>query len=234
MTIHLNTLLATPNPLWYASRGTGAVSMLLLTVSVLLGIGTTVRWQSAVWPRYFNPTLHRNVSLMVICFLAVHIGAALLDPYARLGLGDALIPFTSRYRPVWLGLGVVSAEVTVALVLSSALQPLIGYRLWRWIHWLAYGAWPIAVLHSLGTGSDVHAGWFLWLTAACVAAVWIALVVWRLSLQSVADRPLKVALAVLATMSIVVLIIWTANGPLQPGWARVSGTPQNLLKPGPP
>ena len=122
----------------------------------------------------------------------------------------------------------------MALVLSSALQPLIGYRAWRWIHWLAYGAWPIAVLHGLGTGSDVHAGWFLWLTAGCVVAVWIALVVWRLSLQSGGDRSLQLAVALLATISIVVLVIWTVNGPLQPGWARVSGTPQNLLKPGPP
>lgn len=227
-------LVAAPNPLWYASRGTGVVSLLLLTVSVVLGIGTTVRWQSIIWPRYFNSTLHRNVSLMVVCFLLVHIGATILDPFARLGLGDALVPFASSYRPLWLGLGVVAAETTVALVLTSALQPLIGYRLWRWLHWLSYGAWPIAVLHGFGTGSDVHAPWFLWLNFGCVGAVWIAFVFWRLSLSSPGARPLRLAVAAAATISIVGLAFWIINGPLQPGWARFAGTPPSLLKPGQP
>jgi sulfoxide reductase heme-binding subunit YedZ len=223
-------LVATPSPLWFADRGTGAVTLLLLTVSVVLGLGTTVRWHSAVWPRYLNAALHRNVSLMVLCFLVVHIATAILDPFAHLGLRDALVPFSSSYRPLWLGLGVVAAELTAALVLSSATQPLIGYRAWRLLHWLAYAAWPVAVLHGLGTGTDARSSWLLILTFACVASVWLALVSWRLSFSEPKNTIPRLLLAAAATAAVVLLVIWTITGPLQPGWARIAGTPPSLLK----
>jgi sulfoxide reductase heme-binding subunit YedZ len=223
-------LVATPSPLWFADRGTGAVTLLLLTVSVVLGLGTTVRWHSAVWPRYLNAALHRNVSLMVLCFLVVHIATAILDPFAHLGLRDALVPFSSSYRPLWLGLGVVAAELTAALVLSSATQPLIGYRAWRLLHWLAYAAWPVAVLHGLGTGTDARSSWLLILTFACVAAVWLALISWRLSFSEPKNTIPRLLLAAAATAAVVLLVIWTITGPLQPGWARIAGTPPSLLK----
>lgn len=227
-------LLATPNPLWFASRGTAAVTLLLLTLSILLGIGTSMRWQSGFWPRYFNPELHRNISLMAVCFLVVHVGTAILDPFAHLSLADALVPFTAAYRPIWLGLGVIAAELTVLLVVTSALQPLVGYRAWRLIHWLAYAAWPVAVLHGLGTGSDVRTAWLLWLNAACVLAVWMALVSWRLVVPGGSHRQLRLWIAVVASAAVVVVALWTAGGPLQPGWARVAGTPPSLLKSGQP
>lgn len=230
----MSWLAATPSPLWYADRGTGVVTLLLLTTSVVLGLGTTVRWQSMVWPRYMNSALHRNVSLMVFSFLVVHIGTAILDPFAHLGLKDALVPFASSYRPIWLGLGVVAAELTAALVLSSAVQPLIGYRAWRLLHWLAYAAWPVAVLHGLGTGSDARSPWLLLLTSACVAAVWVALITWRLSFEEPRNKIPRLIIAAAASAAVALLAIWTISGPLQPGWARVAGTPPSLLKPGQP
>jgi methionine sulfoxide reductase heme-binding subunit len=210
------------------------VTLLLLTASIVLGIGTSMRWQTGFWPRYFNPELHRNVSLMAVCFLAVHVITSIVDPFARLGPVDALVPFVSSYRPFWLGLGVIAAELTVGIILTSALQPLIGYPTWRRIHWLAYLAWPVAVLHGLGTGSDVRTAWLLWLNGACVAAVLVALVSWRLADSGGEHRRVRLGLAILAGVAVVVLAIWTANGPMQPGWARSSGTPPSLLKPGQP
>jgi sulfoxide reductase heme-binding subunit YedZ len=207
--------------------------MVLLTASVVLGMGTTVRWKSAFWPRYFNVGLHRNVSLLFVCFLAVHITAAILDPFAKLGLNDALIPFTSRYRPLWLGLGVVAAEIAIALILTTAVRDLISYGAWRLIHWLSYLSWPLAVLHGLGTGSDVHSWWFLWLEAACVLAVWVALISWRLSFGTPPHAWPRLVAAALSSVALVALVVWIVNGPLQPGWARISGTPPSLLKPAP-
>ncbi len=221
---------ATPNPLWFANRGTAAVTLLLLTCSVVLGIGTSMRWQSGFWPRYFNPELHRNVSLMAVCFLAVHIATAVLDPFAKLGLSDAVVPFVSAYRPFWLGLGVVAAELTVLLILTSALQPLLGYPIWRGIHWASYLAWPIAVLHGLGTGTDARTPWLLLLTATCVVAVWLALVGWRLTARGGEHRRLRFGIAVLSGAAVLALATWTVAGPLQPGWARVAGTPPSMLK----
>ena len=65
--------------LWYATRATGLVALLLLTVSVLLGILTAGRFASGNWPRFLSQGLHRNVSLLVLVFLALHVGTTVLD-----------------------------------------------------------------------------------------------------------------------------------------------------------
>ena len=224
------SLAVTPSPLWYADRGTGAVVMVLLTATVVLGMGTTVRWKSPVWPKYISVPLHQNVSILIICFLVVHIATAILDPFARLGLKDALVPFSSWYRPLWLGFGVVAAELVAALVLTSLVRKRIGYRLWRFIHWFSYLAWPLGLLHGLGTGTDAPMAWFLWAQVACVLATWLALVFWRLSFGWPVHRWPRLAASVLCSLAVVGLAVWMLNGPLAPGWAQISGTPISLLQ----
>src|SRR5205807_8424001 len=85
--------------------------------------------------------------------------------------------FAATYRPLWLGLGALSFDLLLALVATSLLRRRLGYRGWRAVHWLAYASWPVAVLHGLGTGTDTKLWWMLALTAACVAAVAVALLV---------------------------------------------------------
>jgi sulfoxide reductase heme-binding subunit YedZ len=222
--------LAAPSPLWYVDRGTGAVAMVLLTASVVVGIGTTVRWKSPVWPKYISVPFHRNLSILIVCFLAVHVATAILDPFARLGVRDALVPFSSWYRPLWLGLGVVAAELVVALVVSSLLRRHIGYRLWRFLHWFTYAAWPLALVHGLATGDDARTAWFLWAMAGTVAATWLALVFWRLSFGWPLNRWPRLMASVLCSLAVVGLAVWMLNGPLTPTWARVAGTPISLLQ----
>ena len=219
-----------PNPLWYADRGTGAVTMVLLTASVVLGMGTTVRWKSPVWPKYISVPLHQNVSILILCFLVVHVLAATLDPFAKLGLKDALVPFASWYRPLWLGMGVLAAELVVALVVTSLVRKHIGFRLWRGIHGFTYLAWPLGLLHGLGTGSDARMAWFLCAQAACVLATWLAVVFWRLSFGWPRHRWPRLSASMICSAAVVVLVVWVANGPLAADWARVAGTPLTLLQ----
>ena len=94
----------------------------------------------------------------------------MLDSFAPIRLIDAVIPFASTYRPLWLGLGALSFDLLIALVVTSLVRRRLGYRAWRTIHWLAYASWPVAVFHGLGTGSDTKVWWMLALTAACVGS----------------------------------------------------------------
>lgn len=223
-------LAVNPSPLWYADRASGDVTMLMLTLALILGMGTTVRWKSTFWPKYISSGLHQNVSLLIFCFLTVHVLTAVLDPFAKLGLTDALIPFSSWYRPLWLGFGVVAAEITAALAITSLLRKHIGYRLWRFLHWFSYAAWPLGVLHALGTGTDVRTVWFLWIQAACVFGVWLGLVFWRLSFGWPLHRWPRLAAAAGCSLVVVGAAIWMLNGPLAADWAQVAGTPIALLK----
>src|ERR1700737_3849700 len=170
---------AAPSPLWFATRGAGTVTLLRLTAVVTLGIvtaGSAAR--SRVWPRFVSAGLHRNLSLFAVVFLLAHVVTAIADPYAKLGWRDAALPFVSAYRPIWLGLGVIAGDLVAALVITSALRPWLGFKAWKTVHWLAYASWPVAVFHSLGTGTDAPAAWWLILAGFCILMV-LAAVVWR-------------------------------------------------------
>jgi methionine sulfoxide reductase heme-binding subunit len=156
--------------LWFAARGAGIVSLIMLTASAAFGLVTVTRFQAAGWPRFFNYEMHRRVSLLSVAFLATHVGAAIMDPYLKLGL-SALIPFASSWRPVPMALGVISMYLVVALIATSLLRRHLGQRTWRMVHWASYLMWPLALSHTVTAGSDATAPWMLVVEAACLAVV---------------------------------------------------------------
>lgn len=164
--------------LWYASRATGVVALVLLTVVVLLGILVNRRGRLPGLPRFAITSLHRSLSLVAVAFIAIHVVTAVADPYVTIGIAAAVIPFSSPYKPVWLGLGAISFDIIIALVVTSLARARIGRRTWRAVHWLAYACWPVALLHSIGSSTDLQAGWPLVLAIGCTAAV-LAATCWR-------------------------------------------------------
>ena len=213
---------------WYVARATGVVTLGFLTASVLLGILTSFRWSSPTWPRFVVEFVHRNVSLLVLVFLAIHVVTVVADSFAPIRWIDVVIPFVSAYRPFWLGLGAVAVDLLIALVVTSLLRHRIGFTTWRFVHWLAYACWPVAVLHGLGTGSDTRTGLVLAFTAACVVAVLVAAGL-RVG-AGLVSRPRGRALGFAAvTVAPVLLVIWLVSGPLADGWARKAGTPDSVL-----
>jgi methionine sulfoxide reductase heme-binding subunit len=223
-----------PSAYWYLARGTGAVALVLLTAVVVLGILGSVRFTAPRWPRFAVDAVHRDLSLLVIVVLAIHVITSVLDGFAPITLLDGVLPFVSGYRPLWLGLGTLSFDLLVAIAITSVVRRRLGYRAWRAIHWLAYASWPVAVLHGLGTGSDVKQWWMLALTAACIVAVLVA--VWtRIASVSGQYAGLRAPATALAVITPVGLAIFTLAGPLQHGWAGRAGTPRSLLagKPSP-
>jgi Ferric reductase like transmembrane component len=226
MTLVLGTL--GPSVYWYLTRSTGVVSLLLLTLTVVLGVIDVRRWSTPAWPRFVLDSLHRSVSMLVLVFLGLHIVTAALDSFAPIALIDAVLPFIGSYRPVWLGLGAVAFDLLLAIAITSLMRERLGHRAWRITHWLAYACWPIALLHGLGTGSDVKSAWSLALTAMCVVAAVVAVCVRTLPRWPEHPRVRSGALALTAILPIG-LIIWLPGGPLGSGWARRSGTPVSLL-----
>ncbi len=220
-----------PSALWYATRGSGYAALVMLTASIVLGILTALRWRSVEWPRFLTQAVHRTVSLLVLVFLALHIVTAILDPFAGLGIKDALVPFASSYRAFWLGLGVIAMELLVAVIVTSLLRHRLGHRTWRVVHWAGYACWPIALVHGLGTGTDAASNWGLLLDLACAGAVLMA-VSWRLSEGWPQRAPLRLLLGAACAAGLVAVTAWTVGGPLQPGWAKAAGTPPQLLSGG--
>jgi sulfoxide reductase heme-binding subunit YedZ len=225
-----------PSPLWYTARATGVVALILLTVTVALGVAGTARVSTQLLPGIVRSGLHRNTSLLAVAFIAVHVLSSVLDPYAGIKLTAAVVPFSSAYRPLWLGLGAIAFDMLLALLLTSLVRSRLSYRTWRAVHWLGYACWPVALWHGLGTGTDSRLSWLLLLDAACVLAV-AAAVAWRLNLTAHRlagggiDGSGRVRAAGLAGVAAFMLatIVFVTTGPLQPGWARRAGTPASML-----
>ena len=157
--------------LWYLARGSGAVSLMMLTVVVALGIGTRSGRSFAGMPRLVVASVHRSAALLSVVFLVVHVTSLMFDPYAQLKLVNLILPFTSSYRPLWVGLGTVALDLMIAIVVTSLLRERIGPRVWKAVHWFAYAMWPVALAHGIGAGSDRSAFWMLAIDTACVLAV---------------------------------------------------------------
>jgi sulfoxide reductase heme-binding subunit YedZ len=215
--------------LWYLTRGTGLVAMVLLTVTMVLGITQVVRFARPGLPRFVISGLHKNASLVAVAFLAVHIITAVLDTFAPISIADIFVPFVGSYRPLWLGLGALSFDLMIALIVSSLIRERIGLRAWRAIHWAAYASWPVALAHGLGTGTDTKLSWVLFIYIVCVGAVAISLA-WRLVTDwSVVNTKPRIWAGVASAAVVIALGGWTLTGPLRPGWAKTAGTPTKLL-----
>lgn len=166
--------------LWYLTRGSGVVTLLLLTAAVVLGLLTSGRFARDRWPRFVVEGLHRNVSLLASLFLFIHIASSVLDGFVSIRWLDAVVPFGAAYRPLWLGLGALSLDLFVAVALTSLVRRYLGHRVWRLVHWCTYACWLLGMIHAVGAGSDSGQAWMVLVYLACGSAVLCALL-WRLA-----------------------------------------------------
>jgi sulfoxide reductase heme-binding subunit YedZ len=165
--------------LWYTTRASGIVSLILLTLTMVLGLTTTSRARARNWPGFAQQEIHRRISILAVVFLALHVLTSILDTYVRIGWLAFFVPFTSPYSWFWVGLGTIALDLMVAVFVSSLLRAHLKPGTWRGIHWLAYASWPVALAHTFGMGTDSREHWVIALGALCVLSVGLALV-WRL------------------------------------------------------
>jgi DMSO/TMAO reductase YedYZ heme-binding membrane subunit len=224
------SVLATAGPtvLWYLARGAGLAALVVLTLNMVLGIVTSVRWTNPRWPRFVIELLHRNSSLVAFALIVVHVATVVIDSFAPIGWKDTVIPFVGVYRPIWLGLGALAFDILIALIVTSLLRHRMSHRTWRFVHWFAYLCWPLVVVHGLGTGSDAKVGFVLLLYVACLAAVIMA-AWWRLAAGWPSDVGVRLGALATSVVAPFVLAGWLAAGPLAAGWARRAGTPAQVL-----
>ena len=165
--------------LWYATRASGIVALILLSLTMVLGLLTTSRARARNWPGYAQQEIHRRISIMAVVFLAIHVLTSILDTYVHIGWFAIVVPFTSPYSRFWVGLGTIALDLMLAVFVSSLLRAHLKPSTWRGIHWLAYASWPIALAHTFGMGTDSREPWVVALGALCVLSVGLCFV-WRM------------------------------------------------------
>jgi methionine sulfoxide reductase heme-binding subunit len=165
--------------LWYATRASGIMALVLLTLTMVLGITTTTRARGRNWPGFAQQEMHRRISMIAVVFLGIHVLTSVLDTFVNISWAAVVIPFTSSYARFWVGVGAVSLDLMIAVFVTSLLRARMRPGTWRAIHWLAYLSWPVALAHTFGMGTDAGETWVIVLGVVCVLAVGVALA-WRL------------------------------------------------------
>ena len=166
--------------LWYATRATGLVALVLLTATTVIGILTANRAVSSRWPGFSVQDLHRRVSVTTMAFLACHILTSVIDTYVHIGWAAVVVPFASSYKRLWVGLGSIGIDLLIAVAVTSHLRHKMRPGTWRAVHWLAYLSWPVALSHAFGMGTDMGQGWVTVMSVGCIAAV-VGAALWRAS-----------------------------------------------------
>jgi len=158
---------------WYFARSAGIVAYLLLSSSVLLGVLMAGK-SSFTWPKFAVEEVHRFLAILTGVFIVLHGGSLLLDRVVPISLGQELVPFTSPYRPLAVGLGICAMELLAAVGITNALRTRLPYTTWRKLHYLTLPAWLLASLHGVLAGTDAGDPWFAGIAAGTFAAVAIA------------------------------------------------------------
>jgi predicted ferric reductase len=158
---------------WYVARASGLVAYLLLSASVVAGALMSGRGE-LTWPRFAVEELHRFLTILTGIFIVAHGGALLLDRVVPISLAQELVPFTERYRPFAVGLGVTAAELMAAVGLTNVVRRQIPHRIWRRAHYLTIAVWGLASVHVLLAGTDRLEPWFAGIVAAAMSSVLFA------------------------------------------------------------
>jgi methionine sulfoxide reductase heme-binding subunit len=175
--------------LWYTTRATGLTAFVLLTATVVLGLLARRRVSSPRWTKFMQREVHRQISMVAVCFLAIHILSSVLDTYVNIGWLAIVVPFTSPYERFFVGLGAIALDLALAVFVSSLVKDRISTRVWRAIHWLAYGSWPVAVAHGIGSGTDLRLDWVDAIVGACCGSVVLAVALRFATSPKDAQRP---------------------------------------------
>jgi methionine sulfoxide reductase heme-binding subunit len=169
----------TSNPVdWYAARAAGIAAYVMLSLGVLLGLTMARRTTSRLWPKFAIEDVHRFVGLLVGTFVIIHIVTIAVDSWLPFSIGSIIVPFVSRYRPLWVAFGIVAAELLLALAITNHYRERLSYRFWRRAHYLNFVVWSFATIHGVTSGTDRSAAWMLAVYAVATAAVGAA-IVWR-------------------------------------------------------
>jgi methionine sulfoxide reductase heme-binding subunit len=165
---------------WYFARASGIVAFVLLTIAVLFGLTLSGRAKLPSWPRFAVEDVHRFAGLLTGTFVSLHVLTLFVDSYMPFSLAQLVVPGTSSYRPLSTALGVVGAELLLALAITNRYRKRLSYRFWRRAHYLNFAVWVLALFHGIFAGTDRGAPWADVLYGSSAAAV-AGFLAWRVT-----------------------------------------------------
>ncbi|MGA2111694.1 MAG: hypothetical protein ABSG98_06035 [Anaerolineales bacterium] len=146
--------LDTPQATWYLTRAAGILAYLLLWFSTVWGLAVASKIFDRLLHRTFSFEFHQFISLLALGFIALHVSVLLADQYLPFTLAQVFVPFLAPYRPVWVGIGVISLYLILLVTVTFYLRGRIGLRTFRAIHGASLVAYLGATAHAVFAGTD--------------------------------------------------------------------------------
>jgi sulfoxide reductase heme-binding subunit YedZ len=157
---------------WFASRSAGITAYLLLGLSTITGLLTSSR----ILFKWVKPPelleLHKVLSFVGLAAIAVHGFVLMFDTYFSYNVWRISVPFLSEYRPVEVGIGVISGYLMLMVTLSFYVKKQIGGpKVWRMLHYASFPVFGLGTLHGITSGTDSSSPWVIGMYAAMVTIV---------------------------------------------------------------
>jgi methionine sulfoxide reductase heme-binding subunit len=152
-------VIASEHLFWITSRAAGGAALILASAAVAAGLMIGAKRQSA--NKRDLRAIHEALSLTTLAMVALHGLSLLGDSFLHPGVAGIAIPFVAPYRPLWTGLGIVAGYGLAGLGLTYYMRDRIGTARWRKLHRFTAAFWVLAVVHTIGAGSDAAQVWFL-------------------------------------------------------------------------
>ncbi len=169
--------------LWEFIRAAGILAYVLLSISVMMGIGVKARAMDGMIKRPWVYEAHQSITIAAFASALLHMALLLLNSHVQFSLATLLLPFASSWKPLPVALGIAAFWLMLVLVASSYTRGLIGQTTWRALHYGGFVAWVVALGHGLTAGSDSGLAWLQWIYLGSLAGVFF-LLVYRLLLPS--------------------------------------------------
>ena len=212
-----------PKFLWYMTRATGIIAIVLLGMVVILGMVTATKAAPKGFAKFLVPDLHRRLSITAAAFLGVHIITALLDSFVHIGLVASIVPFVATYRPVWVGFGAIAFDLLLIVIATSVVRHRFSQGPWKKIHYLSWLVVTFALFHAIGTGSDARVGLVEVIYIVLVAVVALA-AIFRTATDAQLRKLAKIGGSAVIVAVPVLALGWSLKGPLRTGWASASSS----------
>jgi methionine sulfoxide reductase heme-binding subunit len=157
--------------LWLTSRTAALTAFFVLAATLISGQALrTASFDGIIRSRDLS-SLHRFLTVCWVPFVAIHVLAMLLDPVARIGPFDVVVPFRVSYSSLSIGLGTLGFDLLLVVVATSYLKRQLDAAAWRWLHRLSYVMFGVFVAHALLSGTDFTRPVVLAAAAAVVAFI---------------------------------------------------------------
>jgi sulfoxide reductase heme-binding subunit YedZ len=141
--------------LWELARASGLAAYAALCIAVLSGLAPRTRALGFLATNRAVRALHDFTPWIFVPAALTHVVALVLDATARVRVLDVFVPFLMSYGPLAIGLGTLSVDLLLVVLVTTWLRRRMATGVWQWFHRLSYVAFAVTFLHAILSGTDL-------------------------------------------------------------------------------